>query len=137
MHNKFYIFDDKILITGSANLSHTDMSGFNSNSAVVIESEEVAKVYKNEFDQMFSGKFHNDKIPSQADNINVSGINTGIYFSPGDKVITDVIVPLINKAEKYIYIPTFVLTDKKNVCFRIKIVSDDGCEGKHTDRDGD
>ena len=30
MHNKFYIFDNKIVITGSANLSHTDMSRFNS-----------------------------------------------------------------------------------------------------------
>lgn len=113
MHNKFYIFDDKILITGSANLSHTDMSGFNSNSAVVIESKEAAKIYKQEFEQMYSGKFHNDKSSFEKENVNISGINLGIYFSPEDKAVTNVILPLIKKSEKYIYIPTFVLTDKK------------------------
>ncbi len=61
MHNKFYIFDDKVLITGSANLSHTDMSGFNSNSIVVINSPLVAAIYKQEFEQMFEGKFHTEK----------------------------------------------------------------------------
>ena len=48
MHNKFYIFDEEILITGSANLSHTDMSGFNSNSIIVLKSSEVAKIYKSD-----------------------------------------------------------------------------------------
>ena len=62
MHDKFYIFDDKVVITGSANLSHTDMSGYNSNSIVVINSSEAALIYKREFEQMYSGKFHSDKI---------------------------------------------------------------------------
>ena len=35
MHNKFYIFDNQILITGSANLSYTDMSGYNTNSIMM------------------------------------------------------------------------------------------------------
>ena len=48
MHNKFYIFDEKIVITGSANLSHTDLSGYNSNSILVIDSKEAAKIYQNE-----------------------------------------------------------------------------------------
>lgn len=113
MHNKFYIFDNKILITGSANLSHTDMSGFNSNSAVVIESEEVAQIYKREFEQMFRGKFHNDKISSPSKIIDLSGIGVRIYFSPKDKSITNAVIPLINQAKEYIYIPTFVLTDRK------------------------
>ncbi len=108
MHNKFYIFDDKVLITGSANLSHTDMSGFNSNSIVVIKSEDVAGIYKQEFEQMFSGKFHSDK------GINIKKkTDLGIYFSPQDKSITNAVVPLIRGAKKYIYIPTFVLTEKR------------------------
>ena len=112
MHNKFYIFDDKILITGSANLSHTDMSGFNSNSEIVIESYEIAQIYKNEFEQMFEGKFHNDKKSQNPKCVNISGSNIDIYFSPQDKSISKAVIPLINKAEHYIYIPTFVLTDK-------------------------
>ena len=113
MHNKFYIFDNKILITGSANLSHTDMSGFNSNSEIVIESKEVAQIYKNEFEQMYGGRFHNNKQSQNRRSVSISGTNIDIYFSPQDKCITNSIIPLIDKAENYIYIPTFVLTDRK------------------------
>lgn len=113
MHNKFYIFDDKVLITGSANLSHTDMSGFNSNSIVVINSSEVAKIYKNEFEQMFSGKFHSEKVTQNKPKILLSGTEMDIYFSPQDKSITNSVLPLIKDAKKYIYIPTFVLTEKR------------------------
>ncbi len=108
MHNKFYIFDDKVLITGSANLSHTDMSGFNSNSIVVINSETVAKIYKQEFEQMYAGKFHNQKEKFEKEETNFK-----IYFSPKDKSITNAVLPLIKGAKKYIYIPTFVLTEKR------------------------
>lgn len=108
MHNKFYIFDDKVLITGSANLSHTDMSGFNSNSIVVINSPAVAAIYKQEFEQMFAGKFHLEK------GVNIKGkSDLGIYFSPQDKSITNAVLPLIRGAKKYIYIPTFVLTENR------------------------
>ena len=58
MHDKFYIFDDKTVITGSANLSYTDMSGYNCNNVVVINSTQVAQVYKQEFEQMYNSKFH-------------------------------------------------------------------------------
>lgn len=113
MHNKFYIFDDKVLITGSANLSHTDMSGFNSNSILVVKSADIAQVYKNEFEQMFLGKFHNDKSLKSKQKFSVSDIDMEIYFSPQDKSITNAVLPLIRGAKKYIYIPTFVLTEKR------------------------
>lgn len=113
MHNKFYIFDDQILITGSANLSHTDMSGFNSNSIVVINSSKVAEIYKKEFEQMFAGRFHSDKTSQFARKVKVADIDMEIYFSPQDKSITNAVLPLIRQAQKYIYIPTFVLTEKR------------------------
>ena len=113
MHNKFYIFDNETLITGSANLSHTDMSGFNSNSVMVIKSKEVANIYKTEFEQMYSGNFHNKKISHPKKHIKVANVILDIYFSPQDKTITKVILPLIRNAKNYIYIPTFVLTDYK------------------------
>lgn len=111
MHNKFYIFDNKTVITGSANLSHTDMSGFNTNNIIVIHSPEAATIYKNEFEQMYSGKFHSDKIcfPSKKYKY------MEFYFSPQDKVIQKALIPIINNAEKYIYIPTFVITEKQIV----------------------
>ena len=113
MHNKFYIFDDKILITGSANLSHTDMSGFNSNSIVIFESPVLAKIYKQEFEQMYSGKFHNDKLSQNYRKILLSNKEVEVYFSPQDKSITKAVLPIIRNAKRYIYIPTFVLTEKR------------------------
>ncbi|MBR1754780.1 phosphatidylserine/phosphatidylglycerophosphate/cardiolipin synthase family protein [bacterium] len=106
MHNKFFIFDDKTVLTGSANLSNSDMSGFNSNAVIVINSPDVAKVYKSEFEQMYNGKFHEQKSIVEKNNFS----NLRVYFSPADKVITKEIIPLINGAKKYIYIPTFVIT---------------------------
>lgn len=113
MHNKFYIFDDKKLITGSANLSSTDMSGFNSNSIISVESEALAKIYKQEFEQMLAGKFHSEKSSAQKNEIEINGIKLKVYFSPQDKSIANAVLPLIKQAKKYIYIPTFVLTEKR------------------------
>lgn len=113
MHNKFYIFDDKVLITGSANLSHTDMSGFNTNSVVVINSPELSQIYKTEFEQMYNGKFHNAKTVNSNKSAKIGNTKIDVYFSPKDKSIANAVIPLINKAKKYIYIPTFFLTDKR------------------------
>lgn len=107
MHNKFYIFDGEIVITGSANLSHTDMSGFNSNNIIVINSKEIASLYEKEFNQMYEGKFHTDK-SSVGDGIYK---NIEVYFSPQDKPLTRGIIPKIKSATKYIYIPSFFITD--------------------------
>lgn len=113
MHNKFCIFDDKILITGSANLSHTDMSGFNSNSVIVIDSLDIAKIYKQEFEQMYSGKFHNEKTSNGYKKLKIDDKLLEIYFSPQHKSLTYAVLPLIRNAKKYIYIPTFVLTERR------------------------
>lgn len=109
MHNKFFIFDGKKVFTGSTNLSNTDMSGFNSNSAILIESVEVAKMFEKEFNQMFNGNFHErkNKIAKSNDS------NVRVFFSPQDKIITNQIIPLVNSAKNYIYIPTFLITHKE------------------------
>ena len=109
MHNKFYIFDNQTVITGSANLSHTDMSGYNSNSIIVIKNPQIAEYYTQEFEQMYNGKFHNDKISTPAKKAG----NISIYFSPQDKGIKNGVLPLIKNAKKYIYIPAFVITEKR------------------------
>lgn len=109
MHNKFYIFDDSTIITGSANLSHTDMSGYNSNAIVVIKSPEIANVYKEEFEQMFSGKFHSDK----RINKNKPTGDIQVYFSPQDKALANAVLPLLRRAKKYIYIPAFIISDSR------------------------
>lgn len=114
MHNKFFIFDNRKVWTGSANVTDTDFSNFNANYAALINSEEIAKIYDNEFEQMYNGKFHNEKTKRNKDIINLNK-NTRItaLFSPEDKIITSQILPLIDSSKQYIYMPIFYLTHKE------------------------
>lgn len=113
MHDKFFIFDNKKVLTGSANISNTDMSGFNSNVVILINSKEVANIYLQEFEQMFGGKYHKLKSKIQDKEAEVDNSHLEIYFSPQDKGITNQVISLINNAKKYIYIPAFLITHKQ------------------------
>lgn len=110
MHNKFIIFDGKQVITGSMNFSQTGLSGFNSNCVFFINSVEIASQYLEEFNQMLNGKFHNTK--SKVDHKTVILGNTFVtpFFSPVDKTVVTNIIPLIDNAKHYIYIPSFIFT---------------------------
>ncbi len=110
MHNKFMIFDRKKVITGSMNFSDTDFSGFNTNCLFFINSVDIAQIYLQEFNQMLAGKFHNAKTYVQHKTIILGDTKITPFFSPKDSVITTEIIPLIEKAQNYIYIPAFILT---------------------------
>lgn len=114
MHNKFFIFDNERVITGSANLSYTDMSDFNSNAMILINSKVIANIYTQEFEQMYNSKFHNlkAKIPNK-NNIMLGSQRLSVYFSPSDETIKNMVVPLVDNAKKYIYMPVFLITDKR------------------------
>ena len=113
MHNKFFIFDNKIVMTGSANLSNTDYSGFNSNAVIFIDSAQLASAYAQEFEQMYGKKFHKLKSKlSDKEHIQVGSSDFSVYFSPADKAITSQIIPLVDCAQKYIYMPVFLITHK-------------------------
>ena len=134
MHNKFFIFDNNSVYTGSANITATDLSGFNSNYTILIKSKDVAKIFENEFEQMYEGKFSKQKSPIDKEIIELSSNEKiSIFFSPADSIINNVIINYINNSKKYIYIPTFFITDKKilsalidahNRNVEIKIITD-------------
>ena len=146
MHNKFFIFDNKKVFTGSTNISSYCLTGYNSNISVLINSEQVANVYKQEFEQMFKGKFHNEKSPVlNNENIKLNDSTISIYFSPINKTTTEQIIPLIKNAKSYIYIPAFYLT-RKSILYElidaqkrgieIKIIVDEtSVSGKYVDID--
>lgn len=113
MHNKFIIFDKKNLITGSMNFSQTGFSGFNSNCVFSINSTDLAQIYTEEFEQMLNGKFHQNKQKINHNTIQIGTTKITPLFSPKDNAINNNIIPIINKAEKYIYIPAFVITHDK------------------------
>lgn len=107
MHDKFFVFDNRTVFTGSANISNTDMSGYNSNAVIIINSTKVANIYEQEFEQMYGGHFHKTKYKIKDKNDG----DLSIYFSPKDKGI-DAIILLVDNANKYIYIPAFLITHK-------------------------
>ena len=113
MHNKFFIFDNKKVWTGSANITSTDLSEYNSNYSILINNPDVAKIYKQEFEQMFNGSFHKYKNKIYKNKIEHSkDTKLEVLFSPKDNIIENKIIPLINSAQKYIYIPMFFITHK-------------------------
>lgn len=113
MHNKFFIFDKKIVYTGSMNFSCTGLSGFNTNAVLIINSNEIADLYTSEFEQMLSGKFHDKKIVlNKTNKFYIDNSKVLILFSPYDKT-SQHIIKYINNANKYIYVPAFVITHRE------------------------
>lgn len=110
MHNKFMIFDNSSIITGSMNFAKTGFSGFNSNCIFFINSKEIANMYEKEFNQMLQGKFHNSKSQISHTTVVLGDTKVTPLFSPKDKIITNNVLPLIQNAKKYVYIPTFIIT---------------------------
>ena len=146
MHNKFFIFDNKKVFTGSTNISSYCLTGYNSNVALLIDSIGVADVYRQEFEQMYDGKFHNEKSAVlDNENIKIDDINISVYFSPINKTTTEQILPLIKNAKSYVYIPAFYLT-RKSIIYElieakkrgvdVKIIVDEtSVDGKYVDVD--
>lgn len=146
MHNKFFIFDNKKVFTGSANISSYCLTGYNSNVALLINSKDVANVYTQEFEQMYNGKFHNEKSAiSNNENIKIEDTEISIYFSPINKITTEQVLPLVKSAKSYIYIPAFYLT-RKSIIYElieaqkrgvdVKIIVDEtSVKGKYVDID--
>lgn len=114
MHNKFFIFDNKCIWTGSTNITDTGLSEFNANLAVLINSPTVAQIYTNEFNQMYTGNFHTNKKHSDTKTIKINNSTTvKPLFSPQDDIINSHLIPLINNSKKSIYIPIFFITSKE------------------------
>ena len=145
MHNKFFIFDNQKVFTGSTNISSYCLTGYNSNVALLIDSQDIANIYKQEFEQMYNGNFHNEKIAvSNNENIKLGNVDISIYFSPINKT-TEKIIPLIKTAKSYIYVPAFYLTRKsiiyelieaKKHGVEVKIIVDEtSVKGKYVDID--
>ncbi len=110
MHNKFCIFDNKKIFTGSFN--PTERGAYkNNNNMLVIYSKYLAENYKKEFDELWQGNFgKGDKVKNPI--IYLNNIKIENYFCPEDDCawhITDV----LNSANKSIYFMTFSFTSEK------------------------
>jgi phosphatidylserine/phosphatidylglycerophosphate/cardiolipin synthase-like enzyme len=118
MHNKFAVIDGKILWTGSYNLTYNDEYK-NNNNVIEIHSEDVSKIYLDEFNEMFdNGIFGNKKeymvfsAFKKKYYVKIGDTDINIYFSPEDK-IERIIIERIKKAKHTIHFMGFSFTSKK------------------------
>lgn len=113
MHNKFFIFDDETVWTGSTNITDTGITGFNTNSVIIIKSKEIAALYKKEFENFMQQKYHGAKSKTAKNDFLLANTKISVKFSPQDTPITSEIIPEIKNAKKYIYIPAFIITHQE------------------------
>jgi len=110
MHNKFWIFDQIMVWTGSTNITVNGIFKQN-NNVIVIRSSEIAYIYEREFQEMWGGQF-GPRAPSTINNqwAIVDGTPIQVLFSPEDGVINNLIA-VLNDAEASIQFLAFSFTD--------------------------
>ena len=114
MHNKFVVADRRTVWLGTANVSHTELgSEYNANAAIVVRSPALARIYSDEFTQMFERKLFSrqkwerlDRSPLQYRD----GTRAEVYFSPQDDAINSGIIPFIKRARRTLDVAMFFLT---------------------------
>ncbi|PWH17161.1 MAG: hypothetical protein DDG60_02660 [Anaerolineae bacterium] len=96
MHNKFWIFDGKIVWTGSTNATINGMFEQN-NNVIVLKSPDVAAIYERQFADMWNGEF-GARAPSTVDDqkVTVNGTPILVLFSPEDKPVQYIVTYLQN-----------------------------------------
>ena len=110
MHNKFWIFDQQIVWTGSTNITVNGIFKQN-NNVVVMRSPEVGFIFEREFQEMWSGQF-GPRAPSTLSNqwAILDGTPIQVLFSPEDNAISNLIA-LVNDAQTSIRFLAFSFTD--------------------------
>lgn len=109
MHNKFFIFDNNTVFTGTMNISNTGSGGYNSNTVLLIKNEDIVKAYLNEFEQMYSGIFQTQKQDFNK-RVKCGGKNLHVLFSPVSNPYQIRVLPILQNARQEIFISIFYLT---------------------------
>ena len=125
MHHKFFVFDRREVWTGSANLSETGIGGCNANVVLYIRSEEAAERYREEFETMWKGRFHEEKSVHDTNSSNrpltpqkpieINGQAVRIEFSPQDRAVSEIKLAL-DRAKNTVNLGIFFLTHKSLTC---------------------
>ena len=111
MHNKFWIFDNQIVWTGSTNITENGIFK-QDNNAIVIQSPALAAMYEREFQEMWDGQF-GPRSPSQLNEQTtvVNGSQVVVIFTSEDPALEQAIIPVVKSATKSIRFLTFSFTD--------------------------
>lgn len=97
MHDKFVVIDavstdpnDAWVLTGSMNFTDQQVR-LDKQNYLAIQDMSLARAYKLEFDEMFSGKFGPDKTNNTPHEFMIGGKRVEVHFSPSDEVETRMI----------------------------------------------
>jgi len=104
MHNKFCVFDNKVIWTGSYNPTYNG-TYYNNNNVVIINSKVLAEDFIGEFRRISGSLDYKDHRRQTAEE------NIAAFFSKKDNC-KQKIIQLLNSAEKSIYFASFIFTDK-------------------------
>jgi len=109
MHNKFWIFDDQMVWTGSTNITYNG-TFLNNNNVIVLHSPELARIYEREFQEMWSGEF-GPRSPSTVDDqqLTIDETPIQILFAAEDEAVEH-LAPLIEGATESIRVMAFSFT---------------------------
>jgi phosphatidylserine/phosphatidylglycerophosphate/cardiolipin synthase-like enzyme len=110
MHNKFWLFDQQMVWTGSTNITVNGIFKQN-NNVLVIHSPEIAIIYEREFQELWTAQF-GPHAPSAVNHqwVIVDGTAVQVLFSAEDNVMNNLIA-LINDAKINIRFLAFSFTD--------------------------
>ena len=113
MHNKFAIIDDRIIWTGSFNLTRN--GSLNNNNAIVIGSRELASIYSAEFFEMFDQRIFGNRSEQPFSRlinkyyVRIGDTHINVYFSPENN-IGRILQKRIKKARRSIHFMVFSFT---------------------------
>jgi phosphatidylserine/phosphatidylglycerophosphate/cardiolipin synthase-like enzyme len=110
MHNKFWIFDQQIVWTGSTNITLNGIFKQN-NNVLVVHSADIAFTFEREFQELWSGQF-GPRAPSTVSNqwAIIEGTPLQVLFSSEDHAISNLIA-VVNDAKTSIRFLAFSFTD--------------------------
>lgn len=92
-HNKFAVIDGQVAWSGSTNWTDTGFT-FNMNNSLVFSDTYIALAYSMEFEEMFSGRFSNQKTDNTPHVFTYTNAVVEIYFAPTDAVEEQIIAAL-------------------------------------------
>ncbi|GMW02516.1 MAG: hypothetical protein AMXMBFR84_36520 [Candidatus Hydrogenedentota bacterium] len=91
MHNKFVVVDNRIVWTGSTNVTRNCLFR-NDNNALRLESRDLAANFASEFEELFAG-LHGRKSPKATPfpEVTVGGMQVECFFAPEDNVQDEIV----------------------------------------------
>lgn len=109
MHNKFWIFDSKRVWTGSTNITVNGVLK-NNNNVIIIDSPDLAAVYTQEFEELWSGESGVTSASTMAQQrVEIDGTKINVLFAAEDRVSIR-LAELLARAESQIRFMAFAFT---------------------------